>query len=70
MWVRGSVGVVLCLVGALFVGQGLGAVHGSMMTGHWGYAVLGGVLIVIGVAVIVKALRLRRDAAARTPGEA
>ncbi|HEX3459764.1 MAG TPA: hypothetical protein VHT49_02565 [Acidimicrobiales bacterium] len=60
MWTRGVVGVVLCLVGAVFVAQGTNALSGShLMSGHPGYAVLGGVLIVIGLALLGWAWRLR-----------
>jgi hypothetical protein len=33
VWSRGIVGVVLCLVGAVWVAQGTGAMHGSSMSG-------------------------------------
>jgi len=46
-------GVLLCLVGALWVGQGTDAVHGSFMSGRAQWAVIGGVLIVLGAALLV-----------------
>jgi Na+/melibiose symporter-like transporter len=52
----GVVGVVLCLIGALWVGQGTGAVHGSAMTGHSQWTYIGIVLIVLGVAALVVAV--------------
>ncbi len=51
--ILGVVGVVLILLGALWVGQGTGAVHGSPMTGHSQWTYIGIVLVVIGVAVLV-----------------
>lgn len=64
MWIRGVVGVVLCLVGAVWVAQGTNALGGSrMMSGHGGYAVLGGVVIVIGLALLGWAWRIRRGQA-------
>ncbi|MQY21113.1 hypothetical protein [Nocardia macrotermitis] len=45
-------GVVLCLIGALWIGQGTGNLAGSPMTGHSQWTYLGVVLIVIGVAAI------------------
>jgi hypothetical protein len=60
MWARGVVGVVLCLVGAVFVAQGTNALSGShLMSGHGGYAVLGGILIVIGLALLGWVWRIR-----------
>jgi len=59
MWVRGIPGVVLCLVGAVWIAQGTGALHGSTMTGQGRYAVLGAVVAVIGLALLAWAWRVR-----------
>lgn len=56
----GVVGVVLCLVGALWIGQGTGNVQGSPMTGHSQWTYLGIVLIVVGILGIVAAARRSR----------
>lgn len=65
MWTRGVIGVVLCLVGAVFVAQGTNALGGSkMMSGHPGWAVVGGIVIVIGLALLGWAWRVRRRRAA------
>ncbi|HUD15962.1 MAG TPA: hypothetical protein VMQ59_01820 [Acidimicrobiales bacterium] len=61
MWTRGAIGVVLCLVGLVWIGQGTNVIHGSGMSGHGGYAVLGGAVIVIGLALIAWAWRIRRS---------
>jgi hypothetical protein len=53
-------GIVLCLVGAVFFLQGIDVLHGSTMSGHGGYSVLGGVMVVIGLALIVRARRNRQ----------
>ena len=45
-------GVVLVAVGGLFIGQGVGTVHGSYMTGRTSYADLGGVLVAIGLVLL------------------
>ncbi len=59
MWIRGVVGVVLCAVGALWIGQGTGAVSGSAMSGHGQYTVLGALVVLVGLALVVWAWRSR-----------
>jgi hypothetical protein len=66
VWVRGIVGLVLCLVGAVWVAQGTGAMRGSGMSGNGGYAVLGLIAIVIGLALLVWAQHVRRSRMKRT----
>ena len=60
MWIRGIVGVLLCAVGALWIGQGVGAVQGSPMTGRSPYAVLGVLVALVGVALLLSAYRSYR----------
>lgn len=57
--IRTVVGAVLCLVGILWIAQGLNLVHGSGMSGHAGYAVLGVVVFIVG-ALILRRGRWRR----------
>ncbi len=64
MWTRGVLGIVLRLAGAVWIAQGTNALHGSGMSGHGVWAVLGVVLIVIGLALLVWALRIRNKKAA------
>jgi len=59
MWVRGVIGVVLVLIGGVWVAQGTGAMSGSMMSGHGQYALLGAVAILVGLALLGWAWRLR-----------
>jgi protein-S-isoprenylcysteine O-methyltransferase Ste14 len=61
MWVRGVIGLVLVVVGGLWIAQGSGAVHGSMMSGHSQYAALGVVVVLIGLALIGWAWRIREN---------
>ena len=61
MWTRGVAGVILCLVGAVWIAQGTNALTGSGMSGHGQYAVLGAVVFVIGVALVGWAARIRRN---------
>jgi hypothetical protein len=60
MWPRLIIGVVLCLTGAVWIGQGVGAVKGSFMTGHAEWAVIGAVAFFFGLALLVGARRMRK----------
>ena len=51
MILRYVISAVLALVGLLFIGQGLGYVGGSVMSGQPIYALLGAVLVVAGGAL-------------------
>ncbi|GAB2513469.1 hypothetical protein [Nocardia heshunensis] len=51
--VSAVVGVLLCLVGVIWIAQGAGSLHGSPMTGHSQWSYLGGVLVVVGAAVLL-----------------
>jgi hypothetical protein len=59
MWVRGIIGVVLIIAGIVWILQGANVMHGSGMSGHGGYAVLGAIVLVIGAALLGWAWRLR-----------
>jgi hypothetical protein len=61
MIARVIVGVVLCLVGALWIAQGLDVVKGSAMTGHGIWAVLGTIVVVAGLALIAAGARRSRS---------
>jgi protein-S-isoprenylcysteine O-methyltransferase Ste14 len=63
MWWRALVGIVLCAVGGVWIGQGSGAVKGSVMTGHSQYTGLGILLVVIGLGLLVWAWMTRRRSA-------
>ncbi|MFI9593321.1 hypothetical protein [Nonomuraea sp. NPDC052265] len=60
-WILIVVGVLLALVGGLWALQGLGVVGGSVMSGDTTWAVIGPVVLLVGVAVVVIGLRLRRS---------
>ncbi len=59
MWVRGIAGVVLCALGAVWIAQGSGAMHGSGMSGHSSFALLGVAAVVVGLALLVWAALIR-----------
>ena len=46
------IGVLLVLIGAVWILQGVGLVKGSFMTGEAVWAVIGAVCVVIGVVVV------------------
>jgi hypothetical protein len=48
-WVRLGVGILLGLLGLVWVGQGFNLIKGSMMTGQVQWAVIGVVLILLAV---------------------
>jgi uncharacterized membrane protein HdeD (DUF308 family) len=51
---------VVCLLGVVWIAQGAGAMHGSSMSGHGQFAILGVVAFIVGVALLVWADRVRR----------
>ena len=54
------IGAALCLVGAVWVGQGVGWIGGSFMSGEAAWAVIGAVAIVLGL-VTIRGPRRARD---------
>lgn len=60
MWIRGVVGVVLSVLGIVWILQGANVLHGSGMSGHGGFAVLGAVVLVIGATAVGWAVRIRQ----------
>lgn len=57
------VGVVALLVGALWIGQGLNLIGGSVMTGDRTWFYVGAVVAIVGVVLLVLGLRRTRGAA-------
>jgi len=69
MWTRGVIGVVLCLVGLVWIGQGTNALSNSkLMSGHGQYTALGVVVLVVGLAFLAWAARVRRRVAGDPTG--
>ena len=52
MRTRVIIGAVLCLVGALWIGQGVGWIGGSFMSGEAVWAVIGGVAVLFGITLL------------------
>ena len=51
------IAVILLIVGVVWVGQGVGWIHGSFMTGEAIWAVIGAVAILIALALLRGAVR-------------
>lgn len=60
MWIRVVIGVVFLLVGGVWIGQGVGWIHGSFMTGEAVWAIIGAVAVAVGVWLVSSATRARR----------
>ena len=58
--IRLVIGVLLVLVGLVWVGQGVGIVEGSFMTGEAVWAVIGAVCLALGAMLLVTTLRASR----------
>jgi hypothetical protein len=59
VWIRGIVGLVLCLAGVVWMLQGANVIHGSFMSGHGSYAALGAIVFAIGAGLLTWAWRIR-----------
>lgn len=53
--IAGGLGLVLVVMGAVFFGQGIGAIGGSFMTGETKWAVIGAVLVAAGIGLLAAA---------------
>jgi hypothetical protein len=61
MWTRGIIGVVCCLAGLVWIGQGTNALSNSkLMSGHGQYTALGVIVLLVGLGFLVWAVRVRR----------
>jgi uncharacterized membrane protein YecN with MAPEG domain len=47
----GILGVLVLLIGAVFAGQGLGYIGGSVMTGDMTWFWIGGVMVIVGLVL-------------------
>ncbi len=66
MRARLVVAVVLFVVGIVWIGQGVGWIHGSFMTGEAVWAVIGAVAVLFALALLRGVQRERRDSEPRT----
>lgn len=61
MWVKLIAGVLIGLLGLVWVGQGLNLIKGSFMTGQGQWAVIGVVLILVAAWLVWNAIQQRRS---------
>ncbi len=64
VWARGIIGVVAVLIGVIWILQGVNVIHGSGMSGHGQFAVLGIVVVLLG-AWLLNGLRRPRHIPSR-----
>jgi hypothetical protein len=57
-----AIGIVLVVVGGVWVLQGIGVAQGSVMSGNAIWAVIGGVLVIAGAVVLRRALNAAKAA--------
>ena len=61
MRTRAVIAVVLLVVGAVWIGQGVGLIHGSFMTGESAWAVIGAIAVMFALALLRGVQRERRS---------
>jgi drug/metabolite transporter superfamily protein YnfA len=54
-----SVGVILAVFGGIWFLQGINVLPGSFMSGQTRWAIIGGIAVVVGIALLVVANRRR-----------
>jgi uncharacterized integral membrane protein len=59
MRVRAVVGILLCITGVIWILQGTNTLHGSGMSGHGEWTLIGAILLAIGVVLLFQAQRMR-----------
>ena len=58
-WIPVVVGIVLILLGGLWMFQGVGILRGSVMTGQTFWAIVGLILLIAGIVLCAFGLRRR-----------
>lgn len=53
------IGVLLCFAGVIWIAQGTNVLHGSGMSGHGEWTVIGAIVLVAGVVLLLLARRMR-----------
>jgi len=61
MWARGVIGILFCLTGLVWIGQGTNVLSDSkLMSGHGQYTLLGIFVLLVGLALVGWAVRIWR----------
>jgi hypothetical protein len=60
-WVLLAVGIVLDVIGAIWLLQGVNILPGSFMTGQMFWAYTGGIVMIVGMAVTAFAMRRKSE---------
>ncbi len=63
-WVLIVLGILVVLLGLVWLLQGTNVLAGSQMSGHRRWIAIGGVLDVVGIVLIIIGARMRRRATA------
>ena len=58
-WVMLGIGIVLDLLGTIWLLQGINILPGSFMTGQTKWAIFGGLLAIAGIGILISANRGR-----------
>lgn len=66
-WLSLALGILAVVVGAVWTLQGLGQLGGSAMTGDRTWTVVGPIVALVGLVLIIVALRARRRRGATPP---
>jgi len=56
-WLKVAIGTIAIIIGLVWIGQGLNIIHGSGMSGHPAFSVLGLILVLVGGWLLVSAQR-------------
>ena len=59
-------GALLLITGAVWILQGIGVLPGSFMTGQTKWAIYGGILLVVGIGLLIRANRGRQPPSHRS----
>ena len=66
-WVKAIVGLVCVVLGGAWIGQGLGILPGSIMSGQIIWAIIGLVLVVVGLWLLWTFVRSRSSMGVTPP---